>query len=76
MTHIFSAGLDQQRHLTHLAQKYDQKRRQATPVPITGFLAVRLSVSDPSPPTSLYEFPVSNSPSSPRRFKLRSSTSP
>lgn len=72
MTHIFSTGLNQMRHVTHLAQKYDISERQELPPGVTGFLAVRLAAGDPSPPTSLYEFPVGNSPSTPRRFKIRS----
>ncbi len=74
MTHIFSTGVNQMRHITHLSQKYDTSERSETMTPITGFLAVRLTVADPSPPTSLYDFPVNNSPSTPRMFSIRSST--
>ena len=72
MTHIFSTGLNQMRHVTHLSQKYDISERQELPPGITGFLAVRLSPADSSPPPQLYEFPAGNSPTSPRRFKIRS----
>jgi len=74
MTHIFSTGLNQMRHIVHLAQVYDRSEREESITPVTGFLAVRLLVADSSPPPQLYEFPVNNSPSTPRRFKLRSST--
>ncbi len=74
MTHIFSTGINQMRHVTHLSQKYDRSERQESITPITGFLAVRLLVADSSPPPQLYEFPMNNSPATPRRFKLRSST--
>ncbi len=74
MTHIFSTGLNQMRHLVHLSQKYDTNERQDGQGPGPGvmqFLAVRLAVSDPSPPGQLYEFPAANSPSLPRRFKVK-----
>ena len=74
MTHIFSTGLNQMRHVVHLAQRLDRSERQESITPVTGFLAVRLLVADASPPPQLYEFPVNNSPSLPRRFKIRSST--
>ena len=74
MTHIFSTGINQMRHMVHLAQRYDRSEREETMNPVTGFLAVRLLVADSSPPPQLYDFPVNNSPSLPRRFILRSST--
>lgn len=74
MTHIFSTGLNQMRHITHLTQKYDVSERQESVTPVTGFLALRLAVGDPVPPTSLYLFPDLNSPSTPRFFEIRSST--
>ncbi len=74
MTHIFSTGLNQMRHLVHLSQKYDTNERDdgsgTAPGP-AAFLAVRLAVGDPSPPTNLYEFPNANSPSPPRLFVLK-----
>lgn len=71
MTHIFSTGINQMRHVTHLSQKYDTSERTEGGSMITGFLAVRLLVADSSPPGQLYKFPVGNSPSTPRRFKIR-----
>ena len=74
MSHIFSTGINQMRHMTHLAQKYDTNERDdgsgSMPGPAS-FLAVRLAVTDPSPPNSLYDFPDLNSPSAPRMFKLK-----
>ncbi len=74
MTHIFSTGVNQMRHMTHLSQKYDTNERDdgsgSMPGPAS-FLAVRLSAGDPSPPTSLYDFPMANSPSTPRMFVLK-----
>lgn len=72
MTHIFSTGINQMRHVTHLAQKYDISERRELPPGVTGFLAVRLSAAEGSPPPNLYKFPVGNSPAAPRRFEIRS----
>ena len=74
MTHIFSTGLNQMRHVVHLAQRYDRSERAEGAPIIVGFLAVRLAVGDPSPPGQLYRFPTGNSPSLPRRFKIRGTT--
>ncbi len=74
MTHIFSTGVNQMRHITHLSQKYDTSERSETMTPITGFLKIRDNVVEPSPPPTFYQFPLGNSPALPRRFKLRSST--
>ena len=74
MTHIFSTGVNQMRHVTHLSQKYDVSERNETITPITGFLVLRKTVAEPSPPPTFYEFPLANSPSTPRMFSIRSST--
>ena len=74
MTHIFSTGINQMRHVTHLSQKYDTNERMDGGGPGPGlmsFLAVRLLVADPSPPGQLYKYPDANSPGAPRRFKLK-----
>ena len=74
MTHIFSTGVNQMRHLTHLSQKYDTNERDdgsgSMPGPAS-FLAVRFETGLPTPPTSLYDFPNGNSPGQPRMFVLR-----
>ncbi len=74
MTHIFSTGINQMRHMTHLSQKYDTNERDDGSGTMPGpdsFLAIRLSVGAPVPPTDLYLFPAANSPSAPRFFKLK-----
>ena len=70
MTHIFSNGLDQMRHMTHLARKLDSQERQETVCPTTGFLLVRTGPTT----TGNFLWAPANSPSTPRRAILRSST--